>query len=188
MVSISVCWPPKRCVYNITSSSLLHRKYLLLPCCLLKVSQYRLALIDTASVYIVEGIFQHIHITAELGVPEKRAVFVKYIYQVYIYIAFSWDFLSFAKQVIYSPGGGFQGPFGLLQAGAHARTPHISKSTNEGGVQKAVTSIGRFWCMFNRLAMGSLCPEIDSKKRPRNTGYSIGECFFFVIQHAVGTY
>ena len=42
-----VCWPPKRRVYNITSSSLLHREYLLLLCCLLKVSQYRLALIDS---------------------------------------------------------------------------------------------------------------------------------------------
>ena len=60
-VSICVCWPPKRRVYNITSSSLLHRKYLLLLCCLLKVSQYRLALIDTASVHIVKGISQHIH-------------------------------------------------------------------------------------------------------------------------------
>ena len=49
------------CGSNITSSSLLHRKYLLLLCCLLKVSQYRLALIDTASVYIVKGISQHIH-------------------------------------------------------------------------------------------------------------------------------
>ena len=35
--------------------------YLLLLCCLLKVSQYRLALIDTASVHIVKGISQHIH-------------------------------------------------------------------------------------------------------------------------------
>ena len=43
------------------SSSLLHRKYLLLLCCLLKVSQYRLALIYTASIYIVKGISQHIH-------------------------------------------------------------------------------------------------------------------------------
>ena len=61
VVSICVCWPPKRRVYNITSSSLLHRKYLLLLCCLLKVSQYRLALIDTASVHIVKGISQLIH-------------------------------------------------------------------------------------------------------------------------------
>ena len=61
VVSICVCWPPKRRVYNITSSSLLHRKYLLLLCCLLKVSQYQLALIDTASVHIVKGISQHIH-------------------------------------------------------------------------------------------------------------------------------
>ena len=44
-----MCWPPKRRVYNITSSSLLHRKYVLLLCYLLKVSLYRLALIDTAS-------------------------------------------------------------------------------------------------------------------------------------------
>ena len=63
VVSICVCWPPKRRVYNITSSSLLHRKYLLLLCCLLKVSQYRLALIDTASVHIVKGISLHIHNT-----------------------------------------------------------------------------------------------------------------------------
>ena len=56
-----VCWPPKRRVYNITSSSLQHRKYLLLLCRLLKVSQYRRALIDTASVHIVKGISQHIH-------------------------------------------------------------------------------------------------------------------------------
>ena len=61
VVSICVCWPPKRRVYNITSSSLLHRKYLLLLCCLLKVSQYRLALIDPASVHVVKGISQHIH-------------------------------------------------------------------------------------------------------------------------------
>ena len=61
VVSICVCWPPKRRVYNITSSSLLHRKYLLLLCCLLKVPQYQLALIDTASVHIVKGISQHIH-------------------------------------------------------------------------------------------------------------------------------
>ena len=47
VVSICVCWPPKRRVYNIASSSLLHRKYLLLLCCLLRVSQYRLALIDS---------------------------------------------------------------------------------------------------------------------------------------------
>ena len=60
VVSICVCWPPRRCVYNITSSSLLHRKYLLLLCCLLKVSQYQLALIDTASVHVVKGISQHI--------------------------------------------------------------------------------------------------------------------------------
>ena len=46
--SICVCQPPKRRGYNITSSSVLHRKYLLLLCCLLKVSQYQLALIDTA--------------------------------------------------------------------------------------------------------------------------------------------
>ena len=61
MVSICVCWSPKRRVYNITSSSLLHRKYLLLLCCLRKVSLYRLALIDTASVHIVKSISQHIH-------------------------------------------------------------------------------------------------------------------------------
>ena len=61
VISICVCWPPKRCVYNITSSSLLHRTYLLLLCCLLKVSQYRLALINTASVHIVESISQHIY-------------------------------------------------------------------------------------------------------------------------------
>ena len=61
VVSICVCWPPKRRVHNITPSSLLYRKYLLPLCCLLKVSQYRLALIDTASVHIVKGISQHIH-------------------------------------------------------------------------------------------------------------------------------
>ena len=61
VVFICVCWPPKRRVYNITPSSLLHRKYLLLLCCLLTVSQYQLALIDTASVHIVKGISQHIH-------------------------------------------------------------------------------------------------------------------------------
>ena len=60
VVSICVCWPPKRHVYNIASSSLLHRKYLLL-CCLPKVSQYLLALIDTASVHIVKVNSQHIH-------------------------------------------------------------------------------------------------------------------------------
>ena len=59
--SICVCWPPKRRVYNIMWSSLLHRKYLLLLGCLLEVSQYRLALIDTASVHIVKGISHHIH-------------------------------------------------------------------------------------------------------------------------------
>ena len=56
-----MCWPPKRRVDNITSSSLLHRKYLLLLCCLLKVSQDQLALIDKSSVHIVKGISQHIH-------------------------------------------------------------------------------------------------------------------------------
>ena len=61
VVSICVCWPPKRRVHNITSSSLLHRKHPLLFCCLLKVSQYRRALIDTASVHVVKGISQHIH-------------------------------------------------------------------------------------------------------------------------------
>ena len=63
VISFCMRWPPKHRVYNSTSSSLLHRKYLLLLCCLLKVSQYRLALIDTASVHIVKGIFQHIHNT-----------------------------------------------------------------------------------------------------------------------------
>ena len=61
VVSICVYWPPKRRVYNITPSSLLRGKYLLLLCHLLEVSQYRLALIDTASVHIVKGISQHIH-------------------------------------------------------------------------------------------------------------------------------
>ena len=56
VVSICVRWPPMRRVYNITSSSLLHKKYLLLLCFLLKVSQYQLALIDTASVHIVKVI------------------------------------------------------------------------------------------------------------------------------------
>ena len=59
---VSACVGHLSCrVYNITSSSLLHGKYLLLLCCLLKVSQYQLALIDTASVHIVKGISQHIH-------------------------------------------------------------------------------------------------------------------------------
>ena len=53
VVSICVRWPPKRRVYNITLSSILHRKYPLLLCCLLKVLQYRLALIDTAPVHVV---------------------------------------------------------------------------------------------------------------------------------------
>ena len=47
----------------MTSSSLLHRKYILLLCCLLKVPQYRLTLIDTASVHIVNGFSHHIHKT-----------------------------------------------------------------------------------------------------------------------------
>ena len=76
VVSICVCWPRKRRVYNITSSSLLHRKYLLLLCCLLKVSQYQLALIDTASVHIVKGISQHIHnnwtMTGTHVVPDRQ--------------------------------------------------------------------------------------------------------------------
>ena len=59
VVSTCVCWPPKRRIYDITSSSLLHIKYLLFLCCLLKVSQYQLVLID--SVRIVKGISQHIH-------------------------------------------------------------------------------------------------------------------------------
>ena len=61
MVSLYVCWPPTPRVYNITSSSLLHRTYLLLLCCLLEMSLSQLALIDTASVHIVKGITQHIH-------------------------------------------------------------------------------------------------------------------------------
>ena len=60
VVSIAVHWPPKHRVYNITSSSLLHRKYILLLCCLFKVSQYRLALIDTAAVHIVKRTSQHV--------------------------------------------------------------------------------------------------------------------------------
>ena len=39
VVSICVCRPPTARVYNIMSSSLLHRKYLLLLSCLLKVSK-----------------------------------------------------------------------------------------------------------------------------------------------------
>ena len=66
VISTCVCWPPKRRVYNITSSSLLHRKYLLL-CSLLKVSQYQLTLIDTASVHIGKGIFQHVHNTVTVS-------------------------------------------------------------------------------------------------------------------------
>ena len=34
VVSICLCWPPKRRVYNITSLLLQHRKHLLLLCCL----------------------------------------------------------------------------------------------------------------------------------------------------------
>ena len=60
VLSICVCWPPKRRIYHITSS-LLHIKYVLPLCCLLKVSQYQLTLIDTASVHIVNGISQRIH-------------------------------------------------------------------------------------------------------------------------------
>ena len=60
VVSICVCWPPNRRVYNITSSPLLHRKYIWLLYCLLKVSQYWLALIDIASFHIVKGISHHI--------------------------------------------------------------------------------------------------------------------------------
>ena len=41
-----------------------HRLY----CCLLKVSQYQLAVIDTASVHIVKGISQHIHNRAHTAV------------------------------------------------------------------------------------------------------------------------
>ena len=61
VVFICVCWPPTRRVYNITSSSLLHRNYHLLFCCLLIVSQCRLALKDAVSVHIVKGISHHIH-------------------------------------------------------------------------------------------------------------------------------
>ena len=79
VVSICVCWPPKRRVYNVTSSSLLHRKYLLLLCGLLKVSQYRLALIDTASVYIVKGISQHIHNKTLSDVRVSREIKAPYV-------------------------------------------------------------------------------------------------------------
>ena len=65
---LSVCWPPTRRVYNITSSSLLHKKYLLLLYCVIKVSQYQLALIDTAFVHLVMGISQHIHSSCRLRV------------------------------------------------------------------------------------------------------------------------
>ena len=63
---ISVCWPPKRRVYIITSLLLQHRKYLLLFCCLpylpAKVSHYcRPTSVDTASVHVVSGITQNIH-------------------------------------------------------------------------------------------------------------------------------
>ena len=61
VVSICVCWSHKLRVHNITSSPLLHRNDLLLLRCLFKVSQYRLALIDTGSVHIVKGISHHIH-------------------------------------------------------------------------------------------------------------------------------
>ena len=69
VVSISVCWPPKRRVYNITLSSLLHIKYPLLLCCLLKVSQFHLTLIDTASIHIVKDISQHIQNNARSRWP-----------------------------------------------------------------------------------------------------------------------
>ena len=54
------------------SSSLLHRKYLLLLCSLLKVSQYQLTLIDTASVHIGKGIFQHVHNTVTVNAAPRR--------------------------------------------------------------------------------------------------------------------
>ena len=74
VVSTCVCWPPKRRVCNITSSSPLHRKYLLLLCCLLKVSQYQLTLIDTTSVHIVKGIFRHVHNTVTVkAAPRHRS-------------------------------------------------------------------------------------------------------------------
>ena len=69
-----MCWPPTHRVYNITSSSLLHRKYLTLLCCLFKVSQYQLVLIDTASVHIVKGISPHIH-----NIVSDRRWYIKYI-------------------------------------------------------------------------------------------------------------
>ena len=64
-------------IYNITSSSLLHRKYLLLLCCLLKVSQYRLALIDTASVHIVPtiSIIGHELVSLSLSLSVTRGSF-----------------------------------------------------------------------------------------------------------------
>ena len=75
VVFFCVCLPPKRHVDNITSPSLLNRKYLLLLSCLLKVSQYQLALIDTAYVHIVKGISQHIHNTSQsVAFPRNRHV------------------------------------------------------------------------------------------------------------------
>ena len=71
VLSICVCWPPKRRIYHITSS-LLHIKYVLPLCCLLKVSQYQLTLIDTASVHIGKGIFQHVHNTVTVNAAPRR--------------------------------------------------------------------------------------------------------------------
>ena len=75
-VSVCVCWPPKRRVYNITSSSLLHRKCLLCLCCLVKVSQYQLALTDTGSVHIGKGVSHHIrdmHVTIRALLRLRRS-------------------------------------------------------------------------------------------------------------------
>ena len=44
---ISVCWPPKRRVYTITSLLLQHRKYLLLLCCLPYLPSQGVTLLST---------------------------------------------------------------------------------------------------------------------------------------------
>ena len=96
VVSICVCWPLKRRVYNITSSSLLHRKYLLLLCCLLKVSQYQLALIDTATVHIVKGISQHIPYRI---VAIAHTIIIQLVYLQYLFWTKLKGFLrSFSSQ------------------------------------------------------------------------------------------
>ena len=66
VVSICVCWPPKRRVHTITSLLIQHRSifYFFAACPIYpaKVSHYyRPTLVDTANVHIVKGITQNIH-------------------------------------------------------------------------------------------------------------------------------